>query len=39
MQVKVAKNHVRAHFIVKFSPGIFQVSVMHRMLLMTAMYG
>jgi len=28
MQVKEAKNHVRAHLIVKLSPGIFQVSVM-----------
>lgn len=39
MQVKEAKNHVRAHFIVKLPSGIFQVSVMHRILLMRAMYG
>jgi hypothetical protein len=38
VQVKEAKNHVRAHFIVKFSAGIFQVSVMHRILLVRAMY-
>jgi hypothetical protein len=39
VQVKDAKNHVHAYFIVKLFPGIFQVSVMHRILLMRAMYG
>jgi len=39
VQVKDARKHIRAHFIAKFSPAIFQVSVMHRILLLRAMYG
>jgi hypothetical protein len=39
VQIKGPQNHVCAHFIVKLSPGIFQVSVMHRILLMRTVYG
>jgi hypothetical protein len=39
VQVKEAKMHVHAHYIVKLSPGISKVFVVHSILFMRAMCG